>query len=346
MPSPTEYASLSDAVYGGPGKTTAPDGWELVAESTHDAGNEGTVNGYYGAAFKNKETGEIVVANRGSRMSMEGLQQDWATSDVKIAMQDPGDIPAAFDDAEAFASQVQAGNPNAQVSFTGHSLGGGEAQIQAARLGGKAVTFAAPGVTFAVDPDQSQRAKYNVTNYVLPGDPVPLSGSHIGQTVALSPSGHTLLKDLAAVGIGVVIGGPIGALVALAGIAATHMLGNYISAISMMAKGAGDAGGGGGGGGGGGPPQARITDMHTCPMVTGVVPHVGGPISIGCFTVLVGNLPAARVSDMAVCVGPPDMIAKGSMTVYIGKMPAARMGDMTAHGGVITIGYPTVLTGG
>ncbi len=27
-------------------------------------------------------------------------------------------------------------------------------------------------------------------------------------------------------------------------------------------------------------------------------------------------------------------------------MPAARLGDLTAHGGAITIGYPTVLIGG
>ena len=28
----------------------------------------------------------------------------------------------------------------------------------------------------------------------------------------------------------------------------------------------------------GGQPAARVSDMHTCPMVTGIVPHVGGPI--------------------------------------------------------------------
>ena|ERR1700761_988268 len=94
------------------------------------------------------------------------------------------------------------------------------------------------------------------------------------------------------------------------------------------------------------PPAARITDMHTCPMVTGVVPHVGGPIlPPGCPTVLVGALPAARVGDMATCVGPPDVIALGSMTVMIGFQPAARMGDMTAHGGVIILGCPTVMIG-
>jgi uncharacterized Zn-binding protein involved in type VI secretion len=90
--------------------------------------------------------------------------------------------------------------------------------------------------------------------------------------------------------------------------------------------------------------------MHVCPMVTpGVppIPHVGGPIlPPGCPTVLIGMMPAARATDMATCVGPPDIIAKGSMTVMIGGLPAARMGDMTAHGGSIVVGCPTVLIGG
>jgi uncharacterized Zn-binding protein involved in type VI secretion len=87
--------------------------------------------------------------------------------------------------------------------------------------------------------------------------------------------------------------------------------------------------------------------MHTCPMVTGMVPHVGGPISgPGAPTVLLGNLPAARVGDMCVCVGPPDTIIAGSATVVVEGMPASRMGDATAHGGVIVLGLPTVLIGG
>jgi uncharacterized Zn-binding protein involved in type VI secretion len=86
--------------------------------------------------------------------------------------------------------------------------------------------------------------------------------------------------------------------------------------------------------------------MHTCPMVTGIVPHVGGPIlPPGCPTVLIGMLPAARVSDMLTCVGPPDIIAMGSPTVLIGNLMAARMGDPTAHGGVIVLGCPTVMIG-
>lgn len=95
-----------------------------------------------------------------------------------------------------------------------------------------------------------------------------------------------------------------------------------------------------------GMPAARVTDMHACPMVTGVVPHVGGPILPPCCpTVLTGNLPQARVGDMATCVGPPDVIALGSFTVLVGGQPAARLGDTTAHGGKIVLGMPTVLIG-
>ena len=95
------------------------------------------------------------------------------------------------------------------------------------------------------------------------------------------------------------------------------------------------------------PPAARVTDMHTCPMVTGVVPHVGGPIlPPGAVNTLIGGLPAARVTDMLTCVGPPDVIVKGSATVMINGLPAARIGDLTAHGGVIIVGFPTVMIGG
>ncbi|WP_187428043.1 hypothetical protein ROLI_001590 [Roseobacter fucihabitans] len=95
------------------------------------------------------------------------------------------------------------------------------------------------------------------------------------------------------------------------------------------------------------PPAARLTDMQTCPMVTGIVPHVGGPIvGPGEATVLIVSLPAAVVGDNCVCVGPPATIVKGSATVLIGGKPAARMGDTTSHGGAIILGAPTVLIGG
>lgn len=98
------------------------------------------------------------------------------------------------------------------------------------------------------------------------------------------------------------------------------------------------------------PPAARLGDMHVCPMVTpGLppIPHVGGPIiGPGAPTVLIGGVPAARLGDMAMCVGPPDTIVQGSTSVLIQNQPAARMGDACAHGGTVALGFPTVLIGG
>lgn len=54
-------------------------------------------------------------------------------------------------------------------------------------------------------------------------------------------------------------------------------------------------------------PAARLTDMRICPMVAGVVLHVGGPIlGLGaCPTVGIQGLPAARVGHLLTFVGPP-----------------------------------------
>jgi uncharacterized Zn-binding protein involved in type VI secretion len=95
------------------------------------------------------------------------------------------------------------------------------------------------------------------------------------------------------------------------------------------------------------PFAARVTDMHVCPMVTGVVPHVGGPVlPPGSVTVFIGGLPAATLGDMLTCAGGPDTIIMGSGTVLINGKPAARTGDATAHGGVIVLGCLTVNIGG
>jgi uncharacterized Zn-binding protein involved in type VI secretion len=86
--------------------------------------------------------------------------------------------------------------------------------------------------------------------------------------------------------------------------------------------------------------------MHVCPLVTVLVPHVGGPIAMGAPTVLTGMMPQAQIGNICVCVGPPDVVAMGSSSVLVGGMPAARMGDLTGHGGSIVLGLPTVMIGG
>ncbi len=94
------------------------------------------------------------------------------------------------------------------------------------------------------------------------------------------------------------------------------------------------------------PPAARILDMHVCPQVTVLVPHVGGPIVTGAASVIIEGMPAARVSDTLVCIGPPDVIATGSSSVIIENKSAARIKDQTVHGGIIVTGAATVIIGG
>ena len=93
-----------------------------------------------------------------------------------------------------------------------------------------------------------------------------------------------------------------------------------------------------------GVPASTITANHVCPMVTGIVPHVGGPVlSPSAPTVLLGAMPAIGVGSTAVCVGPPDSVAMGAPTVLAGSMPLARLGDLCSHGGTVVVGQPTIL---
>jgi uncharacterized Zn-binding protein involved in type VI secretion len=95
-----------------------------------------------------------------------------------------------------------------------------------------------------------------------------------------------------------------------------------------------------------GTPFSRVGDLHVCPAVTALVPHVGGPIlPPGHITLLVGALPVARATALCTCAGPPAPVPMGSPTVLVGGMPAGRMSDLTGHGGSIVFGLMTVLVG-
>src|SRR5208282_5656595 len=87
-----------------------------------------------------------------------------------------------------------------------------------------------------------------------------------------------------------------------------------------------------------------ITDMHVCPMVTVLVPHVGGPFILGAMTVLTGMMPQSRVTDQLVCVGPPDVCVMGAMTVLVGEAGAGGAGAAMAGVAAIGVPVPTVPT--
>ncbi|WP_434403394.1 PAAR domain-containing protein [Sphingobium sp. DN12] len=66
------------------------------------------------------------------------------------------------------------------------------------------------------------------------------------------------------------------------------------------------------------PAWRAAADVHVCPLVDGVKPHVGGVVAKGSATVLIAGLPAARQGDMIVEAGAPNPIAIGAPTVLIG----------------------------
>ncbi|WP_320244164.1 MULTISPECIES: PAAR domain-containing protein [unclassified Tenacibaculum] len=92
-------------------------------------------------------------------------------------------------------------------------------------------------------------------------------------------------------------------------------------------------------------PVATVGSMHVCPMCSGTVPHVGGPIAQGEANVLANGKPVATIGSICTCVGPPDTIAQGFPNILINGKPVACLGDLTAHGGTITAGEANIIVG-
>jgi uncharacterized Zn-binding protein involved in type VI secretion len=91
------------------------------------------------------------------------------------------------------------------------------------------------------------------------------------------------------------------------------------------------------------PAAARLFDLTNHP----------GIIAKGSPNVVISALPAARATDIHVCLLPPlagphpsNPISSGSKTVLINGLPAARQFDPTGCGASIVTGSPTVQIGG
>ncbi len=61
------------------------------------------------------------------------------------------------------------------------------------------------------------------------------------------------------------------------------------------------------------------TDIHACLTPSPVPPHGPGVVTTPSATVMIANMPAARMGDtITEAIGPPNTIVKGEMTVIIG----------------------------
>jgi uncharacterized Zn-binding protein involved in type VI secretion len=65
--------------------------------------------------------------------------------------------------------------------------------------------------------------------------------------------------------------------------------------------------------------SASGTDIHVCATPSPVPPHGPGVVTTPSTTVMIANMPAARMGDtITEAIGPPNKIVKGEPTVIIG----------------------------
>ena len=179
MASNSELAQLSSAAYQDAG---TPVGWARL-----DIPPPQNTVGYYGVAFQNNATGEIVIANRGTEPT-SSLDR---TADLQMAARK---LPDQYQYARKFYSDVLSASNGVSITITGHSLGGSLAQLLAAEKGITAVTFNPYGTKdlipainarygLSLDPNATYN---NITNHQTALDGVSrLPGSaQIGQTQA------------------------------------------------------------------------------------------------------------------------------------------------------------------
>lgn len=192
-----ELAEVADAAYGGASSLRAisQDNWQPLKKFNGEPLTASTPDGsYYGIAYQNTITHEIVIANRGTRT--DHFSDLW--NDARLAAHSQTEDANA---AIAFALQVAQANPGATIIETGHSLGGDEAQAGLAALvdrninvSASAVVFQAPGLPTSYFANHSNPQNYPVLDLYNQGDVIHLAGgTRLGASrlLAAGPSGLT-----------------------------------------------------------------------------------------------------------------------------------------------------------
>lgn len=234
-----EYANLADHSYGRDQQGNAVDLKALVGKTTEIEGARYKVlahadkpSGYQGTIYQRVDTGEIVVAHRGTEFGREpfgdGLFADGGMVFGRVNSQAKDAIELtrhALKEAEKLA--VKQGGQAPPVTVTGHSLGGTLAQITAHHFDLRGETFNAYG-SASLDrriPEGGSR----VTNHVMAADLVSAASPHYGQQRIHATAGE--ITRLRAAGYNDV---PlVGALVAgsplLASINGSHLMHNFLN---------------------------------------------------------------------------------------------------------------------
>lgn len=138
--------------------------------------------GYQGTAYKRLDTGEIVIAHRGTEFDREPVHDGGVDAGMVLA-----GVNAQTPDAMAFTRKVleeakldsqRSGRP-LNVTVTGHSLGGTLAEITAYECGLRGETFNAYGAASLLQGIPA--GGHQVIDHVRAGDVVSAASPHFGE---------------------------------------------------------------------------------------------------------------------------------------------------------------------
>jgi tetratricopeptide (TPR) repeat protein len=182
-PTPYVYALLSQRTYDPDRDDNTLKDWDKVATSQDLLkDSQFAKNDYFGIAYRNKNTNELVIAHRGTK-TLKDLK-----SDMHIAL---GKVPEHYEPAKLFLTRVKEKYGNPYISHTGHSLGAVLAELLAYEDGTSAVTFDSPGTRNILENlrgTEFDNQRIDVITFMSTPNFINTATTHVGQLIQIFPS--------------------------------------------------------------------------------------------------------------------------------------------------------------
>ncbi len=152
----------------------APEDWTRTKTKSN------ILTGFRAGVYKKEN--DIIIVYRGTDTPIDVINND-----INMVQKC---IPSQIKDARKFYKEIRRSYPDCKIIFTGHSLGGSNAQVMGAETGCETITFSAYGTANLY----GTRAIYkdNITNYGNARDFVYISNidNQIGETIVLNSNIH------------------------------------------------------------------------------------------------------------------------------------------------------------